>query len=190
MRYFVIDAFTDSVFKGNQAGVCLPEGSLDDALMRNIAAENNLAETSFVLPVNGGYELRWFTPEVEMDLCGHGTLASAWVIRHFVDPNADQINFFTKSGLLSVTCIEPLYEMDFPSRPPKRIDTVPAFTDAIGCPVLEAYMSRDLLLLVENEAALRTLTPDLDAMKQFDDGLRISPSLAPVKINNLIAANA
>jgi PhzF family phenazine biosynthesis protein len=173
MKYFVVDAFTDTIFKGNQAGVCLLEHPLNDVLMQSIAAENNLAETAFVLPADGGYDLRWFTPEVEIDLCGHATLAGAYIIRRFVDNNADHIDFFTKSGTLTVDYYNGLYEMDFPSRPPKQIELLPEFAEAIGCDILEAHLSRDLLLLVKDETTLKSITPNLDAIRKFRDGFGI-----------------
>lgn len=86
MKYFVVDAFTDRIFHGNPAGVCILDAPLDDAAMQNIAAENNLAETAFVLPNGDAFDLRWFTPKLEIDLCGHATLASAYVIAHFIRP--------------------------------------------------------------------------------------------------------
>ena len=99
MKYYIVDAFTDELFKGNQAGVCLLEKWLDDSVLQNIAAENNLAETAFIVKNNNEYDLRWFTPEVEIDLCGHATLASAFVISNFVNQKVDIIKFHTKSGL-------------------------------------------------------------------------------------------
>ena len=170
MKYFVVDAFTDVVFKGNPAGVCLLDHPISDELMQNIAAENNLAETAFVMPVDKGFDLRWFTPEVEMDLCGHATLASAFVIRNFVDKNMDNVNFFTKSGTLPVAYQSGLYEMDFPARPPAQADVMPIFEGAIGCEVLEAHLSRDLLLVVKDEDAVRNINPYFETIENLVDG--------------------
>ena len=173
MKYYVVDAFTDEVFKGNPAGVCMLEGRLDTELMQNIAAENNLSETAFVSPADGGYDLCWFSPETEIDLCGHATLASAFVIHNFVGADADQITFFTKSGDLLVEYKEGLYELDFPSRPPVKIEVIADHEAAVGCDVLEAYCSRDLLLLVKDEAAVRNLVPNFDIMRRFSDSLGV-----------------
>jgi len=169
MKYYIVDAFTDEVFKGNQAGICLLEQVIDETLMQNIAAENNLAETAFLVPADSGYDLRWFTPETEIDLCGHATLASAFIIHNYVDPGADRIAFYTKSGVLSVEYKNGLYEMDFPSRPPVQIDVTPEFSDAIGCEVLEAHLSRDLLLLVKDESTVKNLSPDFVKINSLSD---------------------
>ncbi|MDR2943019.1 MAG: PhzF family phenazine biosynthesis isomerase, partial [Treponema sp.] len=96
MKYFVVDAFTEELFKGNQAGVCILDKWKDDELLQNIASENNLAETAFVVKNGQQYDLRWFTPEVEIDLCGHATLASAFILSNFFDKNNNLFSFQTK----------------------------------------------------------------------------------------------
>jgi len=108
-----------------------------------------------------------------MDLCGHATLASAYIIRSFVDINAEHIDFFTKSGTLPVDYHDGLYEMDFPSRPPERINVLPEFSEAIGCDILEAHLSRDLLLLVKDESTLKGIIPNLEMMRKFKDGFGV-----------------
>jgi len=167
MRYYVVDAFTDELFKGNPAGVCLLDEWPEDRVMQNIAAENNLSETAFVVRRENDYGLRWFTPELEMDLCGHATLASAYVIFRFMDKSSDVLQFETRSGMLNVRKTDDLYELDFPSRMPKRVALTPQMSAAIGQPVLEAHLSRDLLLLVESESQIRNLTPDYELMIQM-----------------------
>ena len=169
MKYFVVDAFTDELFKGNQAGVCLMDEWLDDSIMQAIAFENNLSETAFIVKREDYYDLRWFTPEVEMDLCGHATLASAFVVSNFVDKSKSVMRFETKSGTLIVEKTEDIYEMDFPSRKPKRIEIAAQMSQAIGAPVREAYLSRDLLLLVDNEQQVRELNPNFELLKQLPD---------------------
>lgn len=169
MQYFIIDAFTDTLFKGNQAGVCILNEWLNEDIMQNIAAENNLAETAFVVKRDNEYDLRWFTPEVEIDLCGHATLASAYVVSNFVDKNSHIIKFNTQSGVLSVKKAENLYEMDFPSRKPKQIQITSLMEQAIGVPVLEAHLSRDLLILIDNETQIINLKPNLELIKQIPD---------------------
>lgn len=118
MKYYIIDAFTDEVFKGNPTGVCLVENELDDGTMQSIAAENNLSETAFISKHEGYYNLRWFTPKVEVSLCGHATLGSAFVISNFVDTSASEMRFDTKSGMLIAKKMGDLYELDFPLRKP------------------------------------------------------------------------
>ena len=171
MNYYIADAFVDKPFSGNPAGVCLPETPLDDALMQRVAAENNLAETAFLRRRgDGDYDLRWFTPEVEIDLCGHGTLACAFVLHHVMREIAELYRFHTKSGLLTVTPkADGLYEMDFPARPARPVEVTPQMEAAIGCHVVQAHAARDLLLLLEDEAAVRTLRPDFTALAAVPD---------------------
>lgn len=169
MKYYIIDAFTDELFKGNTAGVCLLEEWPEEAIMQKIAFENNLSETAFIVKREDHYGLRWFSPEVEIDLCGHATLASAFVVANFADRNADVMRFETKSGLLTVAKTNDIYEMDFPARKPKRIELTAEMNKAIGLPALEAYLSRDLLLLLENEGQVQNLTPDFELIKKLPD---------------------
>lgn len=169
MRYYIVDAFTDKLFGGNPAGVCLLNEWPDKDVMQNIAAENNLAETAFLVKRENYYDLRWFTPEVEIDLCGHATLASGFIIANFVDPEARTMRFETQSGTLTVTKRGDLYEMDFPARLPQKIKVTQLMSKAIGMPVLEAHLSRDLLLLVDSEQDVKDLTPDLSLLKQIPD---------------------
>jgi len=169
MKYFVVDAFADELFKGNPAGVCLLEEWPDDEVMQSIAFENNLSETAFVVRRDGHYDLRWFCPETEIDLCGHATLASAFVISKFVDGDAAVMRFNTQSGMLTVAETEGMYELDFPARKPERIELTEQMSRAIGAPALEAHLSRDLLLLLENERQVRDLAPDFELLKQLSD---------------------
>ena len=122
-------AFAEQVFAGNQAGVCLVDQGLSQELMQSIAAENNLAETAFISQHADGYGLRWFTPEVEIDLCGHATLASAYVVFNFVGREAGLVVFQTQSGPLTVARQVDLLEMDFPSRPPEPVSVTALGTD-------------------------------------------------------------
>ena len=138
MKYFVVDAFTDKNFKGNPAGICLLENDLDAVTMQNIAAENNLSETAFVLKQNGYYDLRWFTPKNEIDLCGHATLGSAFIIMTFFDATANKVRFETKSGVLFVEKENDLYSLDFPSSKPQKTAVTEKMERAIGVTVLEA----------------------------------------------------
>lgn len=169
IRYYVADAFTEKLFGGNPAGVCLLESALDASVMQSIAAENNLAETAFVVKKGKDYDLRWFTPTTEIDLCGHATLASAFILSRFADTSASQFVFHTKSGALTVVKREDLFEMDFPSRPAASLPVAPLMAEALGVPVQEAYKARDLLLLVDTEQQVQALSPDMEKLKLFTD---------------------
>ena len=168
MKYFVVDAFTDEPFKGNQAGVCLVDAWPDDKLMQNIAFENNLSETAFVISRGDYYDLRWFTPTVEVDLCGHATLAAAYVVLNFVESGKTNVRFETKSGLLTVVKTGDLYEMDFPAREPAPVELTAQMCKAIGAAAVEAHLSRDLVLVLESERQVRELTPYFDLIAQLD----------------------
>ncbi len=167
MLYFIVDAFTDKLFSGNQAGVCLLDEWLDSSVMQSIAAENNLAETAFVVKREDYYDLRWFTPEVEIDLCGHATLASAFVITNFVDTNALSLRFETMSGSLYVSKKGDLYELDFPARKHVPTEVTDLMRRAVNVPILEAHSSDDLLLLVESESEVKKLKPDSSVINQL-----------------------
>lgn len=172
MKYYVVDAFTQEHFCGNPAGVCLLEESWPaDVIMQKIAFENNLAETAFVLKKEGykdQYELRWFTPEVEIDLCGHATLASAYVLMNYADPSLKKVEFHTLSGILTVMKEDDLLTMNFPSRKPVPCDKPELLERVLGIDVLETHMSRDLVAVVRDAAALAGLKPDFTLMKQID----------------------
>lgn len=161
IKQFVVDAFTDRLFAGNPAAVCLVEEYPDDTLMLSIAKENNLSETAFVKPLGcaGQYHLRWFTPGAEVDLCGHATLASAFVVLNHVEPSADAVRFETLSGSLTVTRKDGIYELDFPIYDLTPIEVTDAMEDAFGCHPIEAYLGRDLLCVFDNEEIVRTMNP-------------------------------
>jgi PhzF family phenazine biosynthesis protein len=191
---YQVDAFTSRVFSGNPAAVVALSSWPDDALLLSIAAENNLSETAFFCPrQDGSYSLRWFTPTVEVDLCGHATLACAWVIfnepefRNKTNTTNDTVLFHSQSGLLSVTQLReaPLSEnpaqanqqrlltLDFPARPPCVVEDHNNFYrqlfDALGITEAEAIVAaRDLIVVLENEAQVRALTPDFTALSAID----------------------
>jgi len=172
MKYYVVDAFTNTIFKGNPAGICFPEKELDTETMQNIAAENNLSETAFVTKRTGYYNLRWFTPKTEIDLCGHATLASAFIIMNFIDTDASEIRFETKSGTLITYKEKDLIVLDFPARKIKQIPVAAEMERAIGKSVLAAYLtnaSRDLILLLENEGQVKDADPDFELIKTLAD---------------------
>lgn len=169
MKYYIVDAFTKEHYRGNPAGVCLLDHYIEDHIMQSIAFENNLAETAFIVPKDGYYDLRWFTPEVEIDLCGHATLASAHVIMNYVDTTLTKLVFSTKSGILSVSRDNGLYVLDFPARPPMSCDRPELLEKALGVKVLETYMARDLLVLVEDDEVVRNLRPSFDMLKRIPE---------------------
>jgi len=168
MKYFIVDAFTDELFKGNQAGVCLPKEPLTDDIMQKIAFENNLSETAFLVKRDRYYDLRWFTPTVEVDLCGHATLASAFVVFNFIEKTAASLQFETKSGTLIVKRIDDMYEMDFPARKPEPVKLNEQMSNAIGVTPLEAHLSRDLILLLDTEQQVQNLQPNFERIRQLN----------------------
>jgi PhzF family phenazine biosynthesis protein len=171
MKYYVVDAFADKVFEGNPAGVCVLDRWLPDRLMQQIAIENNLSETAFVVREPGGYHLRWFTPASEIDLCGHATLATASILMQFVEPDLPTVHFNTLSGVLSVSRRGDLYEMDFPAIEPAPYELREDMVAALGIRPLEVYRGRDLIFLLGTEADVRNLVPDFEKIKAFPEGL-------------------
>ncbi|TVL63979.1 PhzF family phenazine biosynthesis protein [Brachyspira hyodysenteriae] len=167
LKQYIVDAFTDKVFSGNPAAICLLDKWLSDDMMLNIAKENNLSETAFILKNYNDYELRWFTPGGEIDLCGHATLASALVLMNIIDKKLKNISFKTKSGILNVVKNNDLYEMDFPSYELKKIDVTDEMKEAIGFKPLEAYMGRDLLCVLENEKQVIEANIDIEKVKNL-----------------------
>ena len=168
---YQVDAFTDRVFAGNPAAVVPLESWLPDAQLQAIAAENNLAETAYFLRSDDVFELRWFTPAVEVDLCGHATLATAFVISTLLERGRERMDFVTRqAGTLTVTRDGDLFTLDFPSRPPAAVETPdPALVAALGGPAPVAILgARDYLVVYEDEAAVRALTPDMAALARLD----------------------
>jgi len=166
--FYQIDAFTGTVFAGNPAGVCLLQDWLDDTVLQNIAAENNLPETAFIIPQDNEYAIRWFTPEIEIDLCGHATLASGHVIFKYVDTGREKVRFESKSGPLGVSLREDLLVMDFPSRMPEVCPAPQALIDGLDIKPIEVHLSRDYLALLENEEQVRSLSPDMGRLNTLD----------------------
>ncbi|MCB2407896.1 PhzF family phenazine biosynthesis protein [Hymenobacter lucidus] len=161
---YQIDAFTDRVFAGNPAAVCPLTAWLPAATMQAIAAENNLAETAFfVLKEGADYDIRWFTPTAEIDLCGHATLASAHVLFRHLNFQGEEITFHSKSGPLRVRhAADGRFTLDFPSRPPQPLTQHPTgLLDALRATPLEVLASRDLVTLFASEAEVLALHPDM-----------------------------
>ncbi len=164
------DAFTDKLFGGNPAAICPLEEWLPDETMQKIAVENNLAETAFFVKNDGGYKLRWFTPEYEIDLCGHATLASAHILFTGLLCNQEEIHFETvKAGTLIVKKDGGKYTMDFPSRPPIHIEPPIGLIEALGekQPV-EVLRSRDYFVVYESEDDIKEISPDFFALSKMD----------------------
>ena len=168
MKQYIVDAFTDKVFHGNQAAVCVLDKWLPEELMMDITRENNFSETAFTVREGEKYHLRWFTPGGEIDLCGHATLATAFVLLNFYEKAAQRVVFTTLSGDLIVECKGELFEMEFPAYDLKKVEVTAAMEDALGAAVKEAYLARDLLCVLEDEQTVRELTPDLEKIKQID----------------------
>lgn len=168
MKQYIVDAFTDKVFKGNPAAVCILEAWISDALMQNIAKENNLSETAFAVKEDEGYHLRWFTPNGEIDFCGHATLGTSYVIANFIEPECKTIQFHTMSGKMTVDVVGDLFEMDFPSYHLNEVAVTDKMTEAIGARPIAAYIDRDLLLVVDSEETVIGLNPNHILMKELD----------------------
>ena len=167
MKQYTVDAFTSRVFSGNPAAVCVMEGYPPDEVLLDIARENNLSETAFAVRESGGYRLRWFTPGGEIDLCGHATLATAFVLLNFYEPESERVVFSTMSGELTVTRRGGLYEMDFPAYELRRVPVTEEMVAAFGASPSEAYMGRDLLCVFDDERTVREMAPDVDRLRDL-----------------------
>lgn len=167
MKQYVVDAFTEKVFAGNPAAVCIMGEWLPEELMMKITVENNLSETAFAVKEGAGYRLRWFTPGGEIDLCGHATLAAAYVITRFVEPAAEKVEFLTLSGLLRVKKSGELFELDFPAYTLESVPVTEEMEAALGVRPTEAYMGRDLLCVLPDETQVRALEPDMEKLKKL-----------------------
>ena len=168
MQQFIVDAFTEKIFCGNPAAVCIVEKFPDEKIMLKIAQENNLSETAFAVKEKNFYKLRWFTPSCEIDFCGHATLATAFVILTQIEKNSDSVEFETLHGNFSVAKDKNFFEMNFPAYEYKKIPVTGEMSEAIGEKVLEAYLSRDLLLVIEDDKKIKNLQPDFEKLKKLD----------------------
>jgi len=168
LQLFQVDAFTDEIFGGNPAAVCPLDHWLPDDVMQKIAMENSVAETSFFIPLNDGFEIRWFTPVIEMDLCGHATLATAHVIARHLNSQLSTLKFHSKSGILTVTVENELLTMDFPSRRPLPSDLPQIILDAIQEKPVEVLKSRDYVLVFKTEETIRSMKPDQGILNQIN----------------------
>lgn len=159
-----MDAFSDSLFSGNPAAVCPLDEWLPDELMQQIASENNLAETAFFVRQEDGYQIRWFTPLVEVDLCGHATLASAHVLFNHLNFPGDRIRFDSKSGPLYVSRSQEMITLDFPVAAFDRTGPPDGLSDALGVKITEVYQSTDYLVLLNSEDEVRDAHPDFSRL--------------------------
>jgi len=163
--FFQVDAFTDKAFGGNPAAVCPLDSWLHDSQLQAIAAENNLAETAFFVPKDGEYHIRWFTPTVEVDLCGHATLASAAIVLRHLEPTRQKVVFQSQSGPLIVSRAGDRLMLDFPVRPVEAVELTPAIVAALGGKPLKAYKGvRDYVVTYANAEEIRALAPDMAKM--------------------------
>ena len=166
---YQIDAFASELFTGNPAAVCPLDEWLSDELMQSIAAENNLSETAFFVPEDAdSYRIRWFTPASEVDLCGHATLASAYVLFHLRGYPRDRIAFHSRSGILAVTRNEDWLTLDFPAQPPVACEIPEAVSDAFAAVPAECLQSEDLIVVFEHERDVETAAPDLTQLMKID----------------------
>ena len=167
---YQVDAFVtgDGPFTGNPAAVCPLEEWLDEAVMQRIAAENNLAETAFLVGAQGNYRIRWFTPQTEVDLCGHATLAAAAIIFDRIEPALDRVTFCSQSGPLAVARDADRLALDFPSRPPLPCEVPDALLAGLGRTPLEIRASRDYLARFASEEEVRSLRPDFARLTGLD----------------------
>ncbi len=172
---YQVDAFASRVFAGNPAAVCPLEAWLDDAKLQAIAVENNLSETAFFVANGEDYDLRWFTPAYEVDLCGHATLASAYVIANHLQPGRERVVFHSRSGPLEVTRDGETYTLDFPARPAERLDEDPGVAAALGFAPQEVWQAVSTLAVLADEAEVRSVAPDLEKVAALPyDGLIVT----------------
>jgi PhzF family phenazine biosynthesis protein len=169
MKIYQVDAFTENVFSGNPAAIVPLDEWLDPHILQQIAIENNLSETAFfVKNEDGSYRIRWFTPETEVDLCGHATLASAHVLYQFLNFDGERVVFESNSGQLSVQKENNLYWMNFPSNPPEPVPVPKLLPEAIGVIPIYTGINTDLLVLLQDEETVRSVRPDLLILKKME----------------------
>ena len=168
VSYYQIDAFTERPFSGNPAGVCLLDRWVRDAVLQQIAEENNLSETAFLVGGGGDWDLRWVTPTVEVDLCGHATLAAAFAIFTELGHRGPAIRFKTTSGILGATSANGVVMLDFPARPGQPCAAPAGLVSGLGHIPREVRKSRDYLAVLGTEEEVRVLTPDLPQIATLD----------------------
>lgn len=165
---YQVDAFASRPFEGNPAAVCPLREWLPDELMQSIAMENNLSETAFFVPGDDGFAIRWFTPVAEVDLCGHATLASAWVLFHRLGHRSDTVRFTSRSGPLKASRAGDLLELDFPSQPPRPCPAPGGLAEALGAEPRECLEFVDLLAVYDDPQQVLEAAPDMAALSALD----------------------
>lgn len=167
--FYQVDAFTDRLFGGNPAGVCPLEQWLPDETMQKIAMENNVSETAFFIPKGDGFHIRWFTPKVEVNLCGHATLASAHVIFQYLGYSSDSIPFESRSGILNVRKEGDLLVLDFPANMPQRTGLPNDFVQSLNITPIQCFRGKeDYLLLYKSQQEIEALMPDFRRLEKTD----------------------
>ena len=172
MKQYIVDAFADKPFTGNPAAVCVMDKWVPESSMMALAMENNLSETAFIVREDRGYHLRWFTPGTEIELCGHATLASSFVIMNYIEPGADMVQFHTMSGVLTVRRKGELYEMDFPTYPLREIPVTDDMEKAFGVRPEKAVLGLDLICVFGSEEQVRTMRPDQGLLPKLEGRLQ------------------
>jgi PhzF family phenazine biosynthesis protein len=172
MKQYIVDAFTDKPFSGNPAAVCVMENWPSEESIMKVSMENNLSETAFIVKEDEGYHLRWFTPATEIELCGHATLASAFVILNYYEPESDAVRFNTISGPLTVERNGDLYEMDFPTYELEEVPVTDSMEEAFGYRPVKAVLGLDLVCVFENEEQVRSMNPDQTGLTRLQGRLQ------------------
>ncbi len=172
MKQYIVDAFTDRPFSGNPAAVCVLDRWPSETSMMNLAMENNLSETAFLVKESQGWRLRWFTPGTEVELCGHATLASSFVILNYYEPEAELVRFHTRSGLLTVQRNGALYEMDFPTYELKEVPVTDEMALAFGVRPVKAVLGLDLVCVFASEEQVREMNPQQNLLRKLEDRLQ------------------
>ena len=168
MKQYIIDTFTDKLFSGNPAAVCIADSFPDDDLMQNIALENNLAETAFIVKNDNAYNIRWFTPMGEIDFCGHATLAAAFVLLNYYEKDLEKITFESVKGSYDVQRNGELIEIDFPAYDLKRLEVTERMIEALGAIPMAAFKDKDIIFVLRNEGEVCHLNPDMAALGSLD----------------------
>jgi len=175
LAIYQVDAITSELFGGNPAAVIPLEEWLDDATLQNIALENNLSETAFIVKENGTYHIRWMTPTIEVPLCGHATLASSFVLFNYIEPSLEKIIFNSKSGKLIVTRENDIISLDFPANKPEPVEFNRKLIDAIPEEPKELLLNEAYVAVYENEKTVRQISPDLRViLTEAPDGLIVT----------------
>ena len=177
MKQYLVDAFTNQPFSGNPAAVCVMEHWPSEESMMKLAMENNLSETAFIVKETKGYHLRWFTPGTEVELCGHATLASSYVILNYYEKDSREVTFHTLSGALTVHRNGDLYEMDFPTYELREIPVTDAMENAFGVRPVKAVLGLDLVCVFESEDVVRTMKPNQELLLGIEGRIQNATAL-------------